>query len=293
MAYKILFLDIDGTIVANDPTALPTERVIRAVKDAQRKVYVAVVTGRPFYLARPVLTSLGLLGLSVFNGGAEIIDVSSGRMLYRQALSVETVRSIVTKVLPFGYNTYLDDDPYGTPIQNPHAVTVDSSQVLIEAVRKADVVALMEQLASVSSVDRQYEYKQSQTTVFSTDSWKSKDAVDIHLVHSLGTKKYGVERLLNILQFAKEESMAIGDGQNDIPMLEVAGFRVVMGNAPVEVKGMADYIAPPLLEDGVAVTIDKFILNDNSPSETHQIEATTPRSKQSGIATPPLAHPML
>ena len=55
--------------------------------------------------------------------------------------------------------------------------------------------------------------------------------------------------------------MACGDGMNDIPMLEYAGFAVAMENAYPEVKKYADFITLSNDEDGVAHAIDKFILN--------------------------------
>ena len=58
--------------------------------------------------------------------------------------------------------------------------------------------------------------------------------------------------------------MAIGDGHNDIPLLEAAGFKVAMGNAPDEVKAVADYVAPSLQDDGVAEAIERFILKGHS-----------------------------
>ena len=52
-----------------------------------------------------------------------------------------------------------------------------------------------------------------------------------------------------------EKIMVIGDNYNDISMMELAGFSVVMGNAPAEVKSQADWIAPPNTESGVAAAI--------------------------------------
>jgi hydroxymethylpyrimidine pyrophosphatase-like HAD family hydrolase len=56
--------------------------------------------------------------------------------------------------------------------------------------------------------------------------------------------------------------IAIGDGHNDMPLLEAAGLKVAMGNAPDEVKQLADYVAPSLADDGVAAAIDKFVLSN-------------------------------
>jgi hydroxymethylpyrimidine pyrophosphatase-like HAD family hydrolase len=84
--------------------------------------------------------------------------------------------------------------------------------------------------------------------------------MDIHVTHEHATKRYGVEQLTEMLSLPKEQVMAIGDGHNDMPLLEAAGLKVAMGNAPDEVKQLANYIAPTLADDGVAAAIEKFIL---------------------------------
>ena len=53
--------------------------------------------------------------------------------------------------------------------------------------------------------------------------------------------------------------MAIGDADNDIPMIEISGIGVAMSNAFKEVKDYADYITQSNLESGVAKAINKFI----------------------------------
>ena len=57
-----------------------------------------------------------------------------------------------------------------------------------------------------------------------------------------------------------EQVMAFGDGENDIEMIEYAGFGVAMGNACPGAKAAADYVAPGNDEDGVAKTIEEFLL---------------------------------
>jgi Cof subfamily protein (haloacid dehalogenase superfamily) len=64
----------------------------------------------------------------------------------------------------------------------------------------------------------------------------------------------------NILGISKEQVMAIGDSFNDKEMLEYVGLGVAMGNAPQPVKEIADWIAPDVEQDGVAVAIEKFLL---------------------------------
>jgi hydroxymethylpyrimidine pyrophosphatase-like HAD family hydrolase len=58
----------------------------------------------------------------------------------------------------------------------------------------------------------------------------------------------------------------VGDSDNDIPMLQAAGLGVAMGNANERVKAVADWIAPSLDEDGVAATIQQWVLQPHGRS---------------------------
>ncbi len=53
--------------------------------------------------------------------------------------------------------------------------------------------------------------------------------------------------------------MAIGDNMNDLEMLNYVGLGIAMGNAPTAVKEVADWVAPSVEEDGVAVALEKFL----------------------------------
>jgi Cof subfamily protein (haloacid dehalogenase superfamily) len=65
----------------------------------------------------------------------------------------------------------------------------------------------------------------------------------------------------NILGFDRSQVLAIGDNFNDLEMLEYAGIGVAMGNAPDGLKPLADWVAPSVEDDGVAVAIEKFVLS--------------------------------
>ena len=57
-----------------------------------------------------------------------------------------------------------------------------------------------------------------------------------------------------------QEMVAAGDSYSDLPLLNVCGFAIAMGDAPQELQAVADYVAPPAEEDGLAVAIEEFVL---------------------------------
>lgn len=74
------------------------------------------------------------------------------------------------------------------------------------------------------------------------------------------TKATGMQRVLDHVGISRENCIGIGDSVNDLPMIEFAGLGVAMGNAPEEVKKRADVVTEGIDNDGVAVMIEKYVL---------------------------------
>ena len=83
----------------------------------------------------------------------------------------------------------------------------------------------------------------------------------INITRAGVSKGKALNALLNHLNIAPEQVLAIGDGTNDISLLSTAGFSVAMQNAPEQLKELADYITSDVDSSGVAQALDKFILN--------------------------------
>ena len=244
-----MLLDLDGTTVASKGDALPSLRNIKAVAEARQHITISVATGRPYDLALPAIRALSLSGPGVFNGGAEIVDMVTGTILSSQLLEVPALQDIIRLALPFGYDIFTDDSQYAQPALHPEDADKPTAKILIEAVAIRDALGMLEQLRGVPTA-----------SPHTTSSWSDGDVVDIHVTHELATKRHGAEQLMAMLGFNREQVIAVGDGHNDIPLLEAAGLKVAMGNAPDEVKALADYVAPSLADDGVADVIERYVL---------------------------------
>jgi len=82
----------------------------------------------------------------------------------------------------------------------------------------------------------------------------------INVVDPQVSKGRALEALASYLGIPLTEVIAIGDGINDIPLLSMAGLAIAMGDAPEEVKAIADYVTSDVDHSGVAVAINKFLL---------------------------------
>ena len=74
------------------------------------------------------------------------------------------------------------------------------------------------------------------------------------------SKAKALRDMIDYLGISFDEILAIGDSFNDLPIFEVAGTKVAMGNAPESLRQIADWVAPTVEKDGVAAAIERFIL---------------------------------
>ena len=73
-----------------------------------------------------------------------------------------------------------------------------------------------------------------------------------------GGKPVGVQRMLDRFGIDRQETMAFGDGGNDMDMLRYVGIGVAMGNGTAEVQASADYVTDTVDGDGVAKALRHF-----------------------------------
>jgi Cof subfamily protein (haloacid dehalogenase superfamily) len=73
------------------------------------------------------------------------------------------------------------------------------------------------------------------------------------------TKASGLAFLAEHLGFSQERTVAFGDGENDVELLDWAGYGVAVANAHERVLAVADFVCPPVDEEGVAQVIDGFL----------------------------------
>ena len=73
------------------------------------------------------------------------------------------------------------------------------------------------------------------------------------------TKGAGLDFLSEHLGFTREQTVAFGDGENDIELVEWAGYGVAVGNAHERVKELADWVCRPVTEEGVAQVLEAYL----------------------------------
>ena len=249
-------LDIDGTVIPYNYDSLPSKRVISAVKKANELVTVCIVTGRSFIATERILKSLDVhTGYAVVDGGAYVVNLKSKKTIYEKFLTKEDLRKIAETFEEEKVVFYLKDRKsfvgkrdYYEPYKKGQLLE-DVSMIFTDELYSLERThAIMKKLSSPT------------TTIFRSKH-KDPNKYSFNITNIKATKMHGIAIIAKLLKLKKQEIIGVGDGYNDYPLLMGSGLKVAMGNAVADLKEIADYIAPSVDDDGVAVTIEKFILN--------------------------------
>ncbi|WP_239634154.1 Cof-type HAD-IIB family hydrolase [Paenibacillus sp. H1-7] len=245
MAYKLIALDMDGTLLNKEKQiSEQNQKWIQSAMEAG--IHVTLATGRPFRDAVVYARQLNLQSPLIINNGSEVWSLPE-TLHTRCELDPQLVNRILSELLT----------EYGEKVDFwAHTVEqrIDRSNVpentaslrwLQFAVRSSDAVVLAEIRSTL-------------------ESWNAFEISNSHITNiecnALGVSKAsGLLEACNRLGIDMSEVIAVGDSLNDIPMIRAAGLGVAMGNAQEEVKLAADVIAPSNHEDGVAHIIQSYI----------------------------------
>lgn len=271
MNIRLLVLDIDGTIAGESNDV--TETVKQAIAKIQLMgIQVALATGRMYYSALRFHRAIGSqLPIIAYNGAWIQCPIKGTRHQHfpvSSAIAGELLDYFEQS--PWGQklevHCYIDDRLYVQEVtprtqiyqqrSGVEPVVVDNLRSILELeTTKVLAIGDSEIISQLLSDLRQRYHREQLYLTQSTETY-------FEVTHPQASKGYATRFLAeDLLGFKASEIMAIGDNFNDAEMLEYVGLSVAMGNAPVAVQEMAQWVAPTVEEDGVAVAIEKFLLN--------------------------------
>ena len=249
----LIFFDIDGTLLVKPFEPMP-ESTVHAIEKARANGHVCVInTGRSLKLVGEDIT-----GQTEFDGlllGCGTMIVYRGEVLLRKTFtSAEAVR-IIAGLRKFGIDAVLEG------AQNNYLLPENEMfhQRWIEYARKFTDFSYGTYAEAVGHFDKFYAYVEDRTKMesFMLEFGELLDFVDrekgfFEIVPKGYSKATAMRHLAEVLNIPMSETAAIGDGPNDIPMLECANYAIVMGNASDGVKALADFVTTEADKDGIA-----------------------------------------
>ncbi|MCD7757153.1 MAG: Cof-type HAD-IIB family hydrolase [Clostridiales bacterium] len=271
MNQKIIFLDLDGTLLNDQKEITPGNRAaIDRALAAGHKVVIA--TGRPLVSAvqqaeKLELTTPGCY-LIAFNGGI-LYDMGRREILFQETISLDLVRQVFAEANRRGMHiqTYNDRDVLVEPRCDGAAVRRYCDLIHMEYQVIPSVEAVTEEPVKMLLIDREDRAPLEAFRDWVID-W-SGGALDsffsspyyLEIVRKGLNKGNAIRQMCALLDIPIENSCAVGDADNDLPMLRAAQVGAAMANATAEVKAAGNYITQrDNNHDGVAEVIERFLL---------------------------------
>lgn len=267
---KILFTDLDGTLLDDKKRiSAKNSEAIEKMRSLGHKVVIC--TGRPLSSAVIQAKRLGLdvpgCYVIAFNG-AQIYDFSENKVIFSESVPVDIARKVLALGEQEGIHVHTYNEvevlspeedtqvkAYCDRILIPFKVVPDIKESL-----SFDVPKLLAVELEKPEILNNFQEKVNAVGGDMIDTFfSSRDYLEV--VRKGMSKGNAVRYLCEYLRIPIEDSIACGDGENDLPMIECAGFGVCMKNGEEQVKKISDYVTERTNnEDGVAEVIEKFIL---------------------------------
>ena len=270
MKYKLLVVDVDGTLLGRDGSISAEDRQALA-KARQSGIWVSLSTGRAAQSCLPIIDQLSLDGYHIFFDGALVSSPDLGEEVYAEPLDSGVVREAVEFVhrndvyleLYSATRFFVERETWATKIHreffNLEPTVVDFTDLWNkETIIKGGLVTSSPQeIAKARSFylqfDRSLKFSRARSPAFPGVEFTNVLAPEV-------SKGKALEALASHLGLSMSEVAAIGDGVNDISLLSVAGLAFAMQNAPDEVKAVAHYVTLDVDHSGLAAAVNRFLL---------------------------------
>lgn len=275
---KLVALDLDGTLFDNSSRI--SKRNLTAIRSITDKgIHVAISTGRPFEgIPFDQIKGTGI-NYAITANGSGIYEISTGKCLYENAMDEELVTPILNFLLTrdIHMDAFIGGKGY-TPVQcveTAQKLTVPSSiknYIITTRTRLDNILQFIhENQLKVQKMTLNF-YPAADGTLIDRETVRkflvSNPSIttvcggynNLEFTRADANKGVGLRKLAEILGVNPDATMAIGDTENDLAIIEAAGIGVAMGNATDAVKARADYVTTTNTKDGVAAAIEHFIL---------------------------------
>jgi Cof subfamily protein (haloacid dehalogenase superfamily) len=265
---QAIAVDLDGTLLnSQHRMSERNEKAIKAALDQGIKVIIA--TGKTWIAARPIIEKLGLKTPGIYVQGTCVYG-AEGTLINQQTLEPRLIRQILTFAEERGFVMGLYA---GKRIltRKPHP-RFDELTVAYDEPKPEYVGALQNVLDSVT-VNKIIAIKPNDPRGVMGLRWHLTMQVDgkgkllqagvsdmIEVLPPGASKGAMLKQVLKELGIPQEATLAIGDAENDVEMVQAVGVGVAMGNASAHLKEVAKFSVASNDHDGVAEALERFAL---------------------------------
>lgn len=271
MSAKILFSDMDGTLLTSDKqVSSDMRRLLTQLVEAGNRL--VLTSGRSLTSIIKVAQRTGLLfpnTLIIAANGNIVYDYDAQRFLMNKSVPMDIARGVIDLAHKHNLHIQSYNDQYVICERNSPELEHYLKFTGTEALLTNDIMKTIGcppfKLLSVSLKGRSFleplrqdvlkYYGDTVTAMFSCDEY-------LEVFDKTAGKGSAIRFVCDYLQVPVADSVAVGDAENDITMLEAAGIGAAMANADPEVKKHADFITQNDNDHGgLAEVIRKYFLN--------------------------------
>ncbi|MBR1498785.1 MAG: Cof-type HAD-IIB family hydrolase [Bacteroidaceae bacterium] len=265
---KIIFLDIDGTLLSFRTHRVPASTIEAVRRARQQGVKVWIATGRPL----PFVSNLEGLeydGIMCVNGAQCQIQspqqtTQDVAVIHSQPIPRADVERMIAEQRRTGLPVVYAGNERAI-LTAPDGIPSAVDEIFTYLDIKCPPLFEPEEALSFTVMQIIGFYEETDQKHIIGDILKGCSDTRWHPVFAdciaKGTSKAtGIDHVIRHYGIDLSETMAFGDGGNDIEMLRHAGIGVAMGNASDDVKAAADIVTTSVDEDGVANIINKLVL---------------------------------
>ena len=267
MSKKLIFFDIDGTIIDEKGYIPPS--TVRAIRSAREQGALCVInTGRPYSHIDPTVKAIGF-DAYVCSCGQHLEH--RGQVVSHVEFAPELCRQIVELTRQCRLDTVYEAEE-GIWFDVTHDAETDSIRTGWEQVVRRGLEADQSVDAPGFCFDKFCAFVRPDSDlprflafIEQYGSVIYREGGMLEIIRRGYSKEYGLKQMIALLGVELADCFAIGDSTNDLPMLRCVPHGIAMGNAPDEVKEEAEYVTAPLHQDGIARVLARYGLIPEKP----------------------------
>lgn len=265
MKYKFVAVDMDGTLL-NDVDEITPLTMKTIQESVSQGLIFSVCTGRPIQGVAKYRELMELNAPVITYNGAMIVMSDTREVIFQQNLEREDARRILKLGREYGTTmcVWSGNQLYGNVLNEriheykkatgvEPLLIQDEDALLDQGITK---ILWYDEVEKIGQMEKEIPPSAFQSVTFCTSK-----PFYLEFFNSKVSKASAMEKIGELYHISREEMIAIGDGFNDLSMINYAGLGVAMKNAPQGVKAQADYITRHSnQEDGIAEVLRKFVL---------------------------------
>ncbi len=263
--YKIIFVDIDGTL-RNDKKEITDRTKVAIHKIVEKGIPVVICSGRPRQYTKKVSQEALASNYIIVCNGGEAYDYERKEVIYQNNLDNKEILTLyqmaekydVQFIINLGENRIVRN-PTGNKtdiiLKEPIEKFINaksSTQCIFSSMQLEKIKVIKEKIQSIKDLEIVNlskcltNYNEPEEKPFFLD-----------IASKSTSKGNAIKKLCEYLKIDLKDSVAIGDSYNDLTMFQVVGHTVAMGNAPDDIKKIVDEVTNTNNEEGVAKFLEK------------------------------------